>query len=133
MAQGVEVSTDAEGAIRIERVVGAVDRGEPVNPDVIRARMEGGIGHGIRAVMRNQITFSIGVVDQSNFPDKAPLRLGDIGSIEVHVMASTEPPTGVGEPGVPPAGPALANAIAAATGIRAMVLPMIGSGISFSA
>ncbi|WP_424933232.1 molybdopterin cofactor-binding domain-containing protein [Amaricoccus macauensis] len=133
VAHVVEVSTDADGAVRIERVVSAVDCGVPVNPDVIRAQIEGGTGFGIGAVMRNQITFSDGEVDQWNFPDYEPLRMGDIGRIDVHVIPSTEAPTGVGEPGVPSAGPALANAIAAATGLRAKTLPMAENGVTFAA
>ncbi len=130
VAQVVEVS-DIDGAIRIDRVVCAVDCGVAVNPDVIKAQMEGGIGFGIGHVMRDKITMTEGVVDQANFPDFEPLRMPDIGVIEVHIVPSTEAPTGVGEPGTPPAGPALANAIAAATGKRITKLPMTDHGIEF--
>lgn len=132
VAEVAEVSQTEDGSIRIERVVCAVDCGVPVNPDVIRAQMEGGIGYGIGAVMRNAITMTDGDVDQWNFPDYEPLRIGDIGKIEVHIIASIEPPTGVGEPGLPPAGAALANAIAAATGQRITRLPLAENGISFA-
>ena len=94
--------------------------------------MEGGIGYGLGAVMRNQITLSEGEVDQSNFPDYEPLRITDMPEVEVHIVASPEAPTGVGEPGVPPAGPALANAIFAATGKRITRLPMSESGVEFA-
>lgn len=131
VAQVVEIS-EVDGAIKIEKVTCAVDCGVAVNPDVIRAQMEGGIGYGLGAVMRNSITLTDGEVDQSNFPDYEPLRMADMPEVEVHIMPSTEPPTGVGEPGLPPAGPALANAIFAATGKRVMQLPMNEAGISFA-
>lgn len=126
VAEVVEVSL-ADGAVRIEKVTCAVDCGVPVNPDVVRAQMEGGIGYGIGHAMRNQITLTDGAVDQLNFPDYEPLRISDIGAIEVHIVPSTEAPTGVGEPGTPPSAPALANAIAAATGTRITELPMNAS------
>ena len=75
--------------------------------------------------MRNRITLSNGEVEQSNFPDYEPLRISDIGTIEVAIIASTEAPTGVGEPGTPPSAPALANAIARAGGPRITELPMM--------
>lgn len=126
VAEVVEVALD-EGAVRIEKVTCAVDCGVPVNPDVVRAQMEGGIGYGIGHAMRNQITLTEGAVDQRNFPDYEPLRISDIGAIEVHIVPSTASPTGVGEPGTPPSAPALANAIAAATGTRIADLPMNGT------
>lgn len=131
VAEVVEISGDPEDEIRIERVTCAVDCGIAVNPDVIRAQMEGGIGYGLGHVMRNEITLSDGAVDQFNFPDYEPLRISDIGAIDVHIVASAEMPTGVGEPGTPPAGPALANAIAA-TGLRVTELPMVNNGVSFA-
>jgi len=73
-----------------------------------------------------------GEVDQFNFPDYEPLRITDMPAVEVHIVASTEAPTGVGEPGVPPVGPALANAVYAATGKRVSRLPMTESGITFA-
>ncbi len=131
VAEVVEVSV-TDGAVKIERVVCAVDCGTAVNPDVIRAQMEGGIGYGLGSVMRNQITLTEGEVDQFNFPDYEPLRITDMPAVEVHIVASAEAPTGVGEPGVPPVGPALANAVYAATGIRVSKLPMTESGITFA-
>ncbi|MBC6405060.1 MAG: xanthine dehydrogenase family protein molybdopterin-binding subunit [Rhodospirillales bacterium] len=131
VAEVVEVSGH-DGAIRIEKVTCAVDCGLPVNPDIIKAQMEGGIGYGLGAVMRNEITLSGGEVEQLNFPDYEPLRIADIGPIEVHILPSAEAPTGVGEPGLPPAGPALANAIRALSGTTATQLPMIKGGIAFS-
>jgi len=131
VAEVVEVSV-TDGAVKVERVVCAVDCGIAVNPDVIRAQMEGGIGYGLGHVMRNQITMTEGEVDQFNFPDYEPLRITDMPAVEVHIVASTEAPTGVGEPGVPPVGPALANAVYAATGKRVSRLPMTESGITFA-
>jgi isoquinoline 1-oxidoreductase beta subunit len=126
VAEVAEVSGGGADPIKIEKVSAAVDCGIPVNPDVIRAQIEGGIGYGMGHVMRDQITLTEGEVDQFNFPDYEPLRISDIGAIEVAVIKSTEAPTGVGEPGTPPAGPALANAIARLSGIRVTELPMIG-------
>lgn len=124
VAEVVEVSGSAEAGVKIEKVTCAIDCGVAVNPDMIRAQMEGGIGFGIGHAMRDAITLTGGVVDQSNFPDYEPLRMADIGAIEVHIVASNAAPSGVGEPGVPPAAPALANAIFAATGKRITALPM---------
>ncbi|WP_350332954.1 xanthine dehydrogenase family protein molybdopterin-binding subunit [Coralliovum pocilloporae] len=132
VAHVVDVSLNDDGAIRIDKVTCAVDCGVPVNPDVIRAQMEGGVGYGLGAVMRNAITLTDGVVDQDNFPDYEPLRMSDMPDVEVHIIPSTEPPTGVGEPGLPPAGPALANAIHDATGRWVTSLPMAENGIEFA-
>ena len=131
VAEVCEVSRDADGAVKIEKFTAAVDCGVPVNPDVIKAQIEGGIGYGVGHVMRNEITLEQGQVVQTNFPDYEPLRIGDIGAIEVHVVKSTEAPSGIGEPGTPPAGPALANAIAA-NGSLVTQLPMINSGVEFA-
>ncbi|PIB24572.1 dehydrogenase [Amylibacter kogurei] len=125
VAEAVDVSGGGDQAVKIEKVFCAVDCGIAVNPDVIRAQMEGGIGYGIGHVMRDQITLTDGEVDQTNFPDYEPLRISDIGTIEVAIVASADAPTGVGEPGTPPSGPALANAIARAGGPRVTMLPMI--------
>ncbi|CUH44134.1 xanthine dehydrogenase family protein molybdopterin-binding subunit [Ruegeria atlantica] len=130
-AQVVEVSGDPENGIKIEKVTCAVDCGIAVNPDVVRAQMEGGIGYGIGHVMRDQITLTQGAVDQYNFPDYEPLRIGDIAEIDVHIVPSAEAPTGVGEPGTPPSAPALANAIRALSGVKVTTLPMVENGVSF--
>ena len=81
--------------------------------------------------MRNEITLEGGEIVQSNFPDYESLHIGDIGAIDVHIVPSTEAPTGVGEPGTPPAGPALANAIAV-SGPRVTFLPLANNGIDFA-
>lgn len=132
VAEVADVSVNADGAISIDKVVCAVDCGVAVNPDVIRAQMEGGIGYGLGAVMRNEVTLTKGIVDQTNFPQYKPLRITDMPDVEVHIVESNAAPTGVGEPGLPPAGPALANAIYAATGKRVTQLPMESSGIKFA-
>lgn len=131
VAEVVEISGDAAEGVSIERVVCAVDCGIAVNPDVVRAQMEGGIGYGVGHVMRGAITLTDGVVDQSNFYDYFALYMRDIKKIETHILPSAEAPSGVGEPGTPPAGPALANAIAA-TGTRVTHLPMDRHGVAFA-
>ncbi|MDX8350683.1 molybdopterin cofactor-binding domain-containing protein [Cognatiyoonia sp. IB215446] len=131
VAEVVEISGDAEAGVRIEKVTCAVDCGIAVNPDVIKAQIEGGVGYGLGHAMRDEITLTGGVVDQYNFPDYEPLRIGDIGAIETHIIPSAEAPTGIGEPGTPPAAPALANAIANA-GRTAVTLPMINDGVLFA-
>ncbi|MBO0344097.1 xanthine dehydrogenase family protein molybdopterin-binding subunit [Roseibium limicola] len=130
VAEIVEVSGTVEDGVKIEKVTCAVDCGIVINPDVVIAQMEGGIGYGIGHVMRNAITFDGGEVVQSNFYDYEPLRMPDIAAIDVHIVASTDEPTGVGEPGVPPSGPALANAIAG-LGKRVTHLPMVENGVTF--
>ncbi len=131
-AEVVEISGDPEDGIKIEKVTCAVDCGIAVNPDVVKAQMEGGIGYGIGHVMRDQITLTSGAVDQSNFPDYEPLRISDIAAIDVHIVPSAEAPTGVGEPGTPPSAPALANAIHAMSGILVAEHPMAENGVSFA-
>ncbi|MEX0286474.1 MAG: molybdopterin cofactor-binding domain-containing protein [Paracoccaceae bacterium] len=131
MAEVVEISGDASG-YKIEKVTCAVDCGLAVNPDVVRAQTQGAVGYGIGHAMRNEVTLTGGVVDQGNFPDYEPLRIGDIGAIDVHIVPSAEAPSGIGEPGTPPAAPALANAIAASGGAEISSLPMINDGIEFA-
>lgn len=132
VAQVVEVSANDDGAIKIERVVCAVDCGVAVNPDVITAQMEGGIGYALSAAMGNEITFSKGEVEQDNFPDYEPLRINAMPKIEVHILPSAQKPTGVGEPGVPPCAPALANAIHDLTGKRIFQQPFSKADIEFA-
>ncbi len=132
VAQVADVSVNDDGAVSIDKVTCAVDCGTAVNPDIIRAQMEGGIGYGLGAVMRNEVTMTGGVVDQANFPQYQPIRMSDMPDIDVHIMPSEADPTGVGEPGLPPAGPALANAIYAATGTRVTRLPLTSNGVKFA-
>src|SRR5580658_9674997 len=123
VAQVAEVSVDETGHVKVDRVVCAVDCGTPINPDIITAQMEGGIGFALGAVLYGAITLKDGRVEQDNFNNYRVLRINEMPKVEVHVVPSHEPPTGVGEPGVAPLGPALANAIFAATGKRIHVLP----------
>jgi isoquinoline 1-oxidoreductase beta subunit len=85
--------------------------------------MEGGIGFGLGASLKSEITLTEGAVDQTNFDGYEVLRLDEMPKVEVHILPSTESPTGVGEPGVPPIGPAVANAVFAATGKRIRAVP----------
>lgn len=112
------------GQFRVERIVCAVDCGVAVNPDVIRAQMEGGIGFGLAPALVSAITVENGRVVQSNFHDYQVLRINQMPEMEVHIVPSAEPPTGVGEPGVPPAASAVANGLAAVTGKRYYQLPI---------
>jgi isoquinoline 1-oxidoreductase beta subunit len=132
VAEVCEISTDASGTVTIEKVTAAVDCGIAVTPDVVRAQIEGGIGFGIGHIMRAELTLEEGAVTQSNFHDYETLRIYDLSHIETHIVPSSEAPTGVGEPGTPPAGPALANAIAASGAPLVTHLPMTSNGVSFS-
>jgi isoquinoline 1-oxidoreductase beta subunit len=113
-----------DGQAKVDRVVCAVDCGLAINPDNIAAQIEGGIGYGLGAVLHSQVTLTDGVVDQSNFGDYEVLRFSEMPRVEVHIVPSAAPPTGIGEPGTPPVGPAVANAVAALTGQRIRSLPM---------
>ncbi|WP_170764252.1 molybdopterin cofactor-binding domain-containing protein [Ruegeria lacuscaerulensis] len=130
-AEVVEGSGDPENGTKIEKVTRAVDCGIAVNPDIVRAQMEGGIGYGVGHEMRDQITLASGAVDQFNFPVYEPLRNGDFTEIDVHFVQSAEAPTGVGEPGAPPSFPALTNAINALSGFLVAELSMAENGVSF--
>ena len=123
VAQIAEVSLDATGVPKVERVVCAVDCGIAVNPDVVRAQMEGGIGFGLGAALWSEITVVGGRVQQSNFHDYRILRIEEMPRVEVHIVPSATPPTGVGEPGVPPIAPAVGNAVLALTGRPPRRLP----------
>jgi isoquinoline 1-oxidoreductase beta subunit len=124
VAQVAEVTVGGDGKITVDRVVCAVDCGIAINPDIVRAQMEGGIGFGLGAALHGAITLKDGVVQQSNFNDYHVLRMAEMPKVEVHILPSAEPPKGVGEPGVPPIGPAVANAVFAATGRRIRSLPI---------
>jgi len=128
VAQVAEVSVDEAGHVKVDRVVCAVDCGTPINPDIIAAQMEGGIGFGLGAVLYGAITLKDGRIEQDNFNSYRVLRMNEMPKVEVYIVSSTEAPTGVGEPGVAPLGPAVANAIFAATGKRIHVLPFEKAG-----
>src|SRR5271167_2420505 len=128
VAQVAEVSVDKGGHVKVDRVVCAVDCGTAINPDIIAAQMEGGIGFGLGAVRYGAITLKDGRIEQDNFNNYRVLRMNEMPRVEVHIVPSIEAPTGVGEPGVAPVGPAVANAIFAATGRRMHVLPFPKTG-----
>jgi len=124
VAQIAEVSLRPDGLPKVERVVCAVDCGTAINPDVVRAQMEGGIGYGLAAAMWNEVTLVQGRVQQKNFDGYRPLRIAEMpATVEVHLVPSGAAPTGVGEPGVPPIAPAVANAFVHLTGQRVRRLP----------
>jgi isoquinoline 1-oxidoreductase beta subunit len=124
VAQVAEVSVEKDGTVRVHRIVAAVDCGRTVNPDTVRAQLEGGIIFGLTAALKTEITLDKGRVQQRNFHDYPMVRMFESPAIEVYMVPSTEHPTGVGEPGVPPVAPAIANAIFAATGKRVRRLPI---------
>ena len=124
VAEVVEVTVQKDGSFKVDRVVCAVDCGIVVNPDVVKAQMEGGIGYALAAALTSSITLKDGLVEQSNFNDYPVLRINEMPKVEVHIMKSAAAPTGVGEPGVPPLAPALANALRAATGKTIHTLPI---------
>lgn len=124
VGQVAEVSVDDQGQVRVHRVVCVVDCGPPVNPSIIEAQMESGIIFGLSAALFGEITFKNGQPVQGNFDEYRVLRMDETPTIEVHVVDSKEALGGVGEPGTPPIAPAVANAIFAATGVRARSLPL---------
>jgi isoquinoline 1-oxidoreductase beta subunit len=127
VAQVAEVEVAGEGAVRVKRVVCAVDCGIMVHPDLVRSQMEGGILYGLSAALKSEITIEKGRVVQSNFGDYPMLTLDECPTIEVHLAPSGDPVGGIGEPGLPPIAPAVANAVAKATGKPVRRLP-IGAG-----
>ena len=124
LAQVAEVAVNAQGQVRVERVVCAMDCGQVVNPDGVRAQLEGGVTFGTSAVLGNEITIANGRVEQSNFNDFPSLRMSEAPRVEVHLAAGGESPGGVGETGTSCVAAALCNAIYAATGKRVRTLPV---------
>jgi isoquinoline 1-oxidoreductase beta subunit len=124
VAQVAEVSLRPSGEVRVHRVVCAIDCGRFVNPDIIEAQMESGIVFGLTAALHGAITLKEGKVEQGNFHDYPLLRMKEMPRVEVHIRESKENPQGVGEPGVPPVAPAVANALFAASGKRIRRLPI---------
>lgn len=125
VAHVAEVSV-TNGALKVHRFISAVDCGAVVNPDSVKAQIEGAIAFALSAALHSEITLTGGRVKQRNFNDYRVLRMREMPEVEVHVVPSGDPMGGIGEPGVPPVAPALANAIFAATGTRIRKLP-IGS------
>ena len=125
VAQVAEVAVK-DGALQVNRVTCAIDCGRVINPDIVRQQMEGGIVFGLSAALHGAITFAGGRAEQTNFDGYPLLTMAETPEIDVHIITSAEPPGGVGEPGVPPIAPALANAVFAATGLRVRDLPFAG-------
>ena len=123
VAQIADVQVEGK-TFSVKRVVCAVDCGQAVNPDMIRAQMEGGINFALTAALYGNITLKDGAVQQSNFHDYSMLRMPEAPQIVVDIADNQYDPTGVGEPGVPPLAPAVANALFAATGQRLRRLPL---------
>jgi isoquinoline 1-oxidoreductase subunit beta len=131
VATVVEVEVDDGGAIRIPHVTTAVDPGVAANPEMVRQQFEGAAVFGTSIARTGEITATNGVIDQSNFFDYPVARMNDAPvRVDVHIVESTAPPAGVGEPGVPPFVPALCNAVFAATGKRVRELPLARNGFS---
>jgi isoquinoline 1-oxidoreductase subunit beta len=127
MAQVAEVEVAKDGAVRVRRVVCAVDCGTAVNPDTIRAQIQSGIVFGITAALHGEITLKDGRVQQANFDTYQMLRMNEAPVIDVHIVQSSEPPGGMGEAGTSAIVPAVANAIFAATGKRLRRMPVDAS------
>ncbi len=123
-AQVAEVSVAKDGAVKVHRVVAAIDSGWVVNPDTIAAQIESGIIYGLTAALYGEITIKNGKVEQSNFNDYKALRMEETPKIEVHILQGEGDQGGIGEPGTPPIAPAVCNAIFAATGKRIRKLPI---------
>jgi isoquinoline 1-oxidoreductase subunit beta len=124
VAQVVEVAVDKDGAVKVNTVACVVDCGQVVNPNIVAAQMEGAIAFGLTAALKAAITIENGRVAQGNFNNYPILHINEMPSVGVKIVPSTEPPGGVGEPGVPPLAPALCNAIFQATGVRVRSLPI---------
>ena len=124
LAQVAEVEVSQANELRVHRIVCAVDCGTVVNPDTVKAQIEGGVIFGISAALWGEITLKNGRVEQSNFHNYRVLRMNETPAIEVHLVRNLEAPGGLGEPGTSVTGPALANAVFAATGKRIRKLPL---------
>jgi isoquinoline 1-oxidoreductase beta subunit len=122
VAEIAEVSLE-NGKIRVHRVVAAVDCGMVINPDGVEQQLESAIVYGLSAALHGEITLEKGRVKQSNFHDCAPLRFSEMPQIEVHIVPSNLPPSGIGEPGTPPIAAAVANALFSLTGKRLRRMP----------
>jgi isoquinoline 1-oxidoreductase/isoquinoline 1-oxidoreductase beta subunit len=119
------IEASVEGAeVRVRRVVSAIDCGRAINPAIVRSQIEGGVVFGLSAALGQAITFARGRVQETNFDGYPLLRMHECPAIEVHIAGSSEEPSGVGEPGVPPVAPALCGAIFAASGRRVRRLPI---------
>jgi len=133
IAQVAEVEVTKDGAVRVRRVVCAVDCGTVVNPDTIQAQIQSAIMFGVTAALYGAITLKDGRVEQSNFHDYQSLRMNEAPAVEVHIVRSAEPPGGMGEAGTSCVVPAVTNAVFAATGKRLRKLPIDSNALKQSA
>ncbi|WP_192362038.1 xanthine dehydrogenase family protein molybdopterin-binding subunit [Mesorhizobium mediterraneum] len=124
LAMIADATVEADGAVRVTRIVTAVDCGLTVNPDTIAAQMEGGALYGLTAALYGTITLKDGRVEQSNFDNYLPLRIEEAPHVETHIVPSAEPPGGIGEAATSAVFPAVTNAIFSATGRRVRTLPV---------
>jgi isoquinoline 1-oxidoreductase subunit beta len=124
LAQVAEVAVSKSGEVRVHRIVCAVDCGTVVNPDTVKAQIEGGIVFGVSGALWGEATLKNGRVEQSNFNNVRVLRINETPAIEVHLVRNGEAPGGIGEPGTAVTAPAVANAVFAATGKRIRTLPL---------
>ena len=124
LAQVFDVEVPKSGDVRVLRVVSAVDCGTVVNPDTVKAQIESGLVYGISAALWGEITVKNGRVQQNSFPDYRVVRMNEMPEIQVHLVKSSEPPGGMGEPSTAGTAGALANAVFAATGKRIRRLPI---------
>lgn len=124
VAYVAEISVDEGGNVRVQRVVAAVDCGQVINPDNVAAQIEGGIAFGLTAALKAEATLEDGRIQQSNFHDYPILQINEMPLVEVHIVESDQRPSGMGEMGVPPIAPAVANAVFSATGKRIRHIPI---------
>jgi isoquinoline 1-oxidoreductase beta subunit len=129
VAQVAQVKRTAQG-LRLQRVVCAVDCGLALNPNIVAMQIESSIGYGLAAALSGAITLKEGRVQQSNFDDYPVLRINQMPQVDVHIVPSTNQPSGVGEPGTPVIAPALANALALANGEPVRSLPLSAHGMA---
>jgi len=131
IAHVVEVQKTSAGKLKISRIVCVIDCGIAVNPDIIKAQIEGGIAFALSAALYQKITFKDGIVQQDNFHQYPVLSMKEMPPVEIHILESDLPPTGVGEPVIPTVAPALANAIFSVTKKRVRTLPFSQAGIEW--
>jgi isoquinoline 1-oxidoreductase beta subunit len=128
VAEVAEVEVAEDQSVKVRRIVCAVDCGHALNPRNLTAQVEGGITLALTYTLKGAITIEDGGAKEGNFHDYPLLQLREMPKVEVHIVPSTEDPGGIGEPGVPPVAPAVANAIFAATGRRVRKLPIVAEG-----
>ena len=132
VGQVAEVSKLGDKQLKVDKMYCVIDCGRIVNPDTVEAQMQSGIIYGLSAALFGEITMTDGQIDQQNFPQYEMVRMKTSPLVKVHIMEVDEYPGGVGEPATPPAAPAVANAIFAATGNRVRSLPLIKHGYTFA-